>query len=226
MSEAETQQYKTFNEFFTRTLKPTARPIDTNPNSIISPCDGTIVVIENLTKESEVLVKGKSFNLAQFLQNQDLAREYEGGTFVLIYLGPWNYHRFHFPVAGYASLPCRIKGRYDSVHPFTYFLGIQPLVENERHTCMVYPHHQQPIIFIPVGALFVGAIHELYKPCEQYPKGAQMGYFAFGGSTIVMIFKKDSIKIRPDLVTKSFSTNIKMGEAIAWFNKPHTPDTI
>lgn len=137
----------------------------------------------------------------------------------MIYLSPKDYHRFHFPVTGYAAQATCIKGIYESVHPVIYTLGIQPLIENERHCIMLYPEQRQsPIVFIPIGALFVGAIHETYTPNTLCKKGNEMGYFAFGGSTIVMLFKKNAITLDEKLATAQKFVPIKMGERIARFN--------
>lgn len=209
--------YPTFHDFFIRTLKPSARPIDQDTHSIVSPADGAIIAIKDLSQEAEFMVKGKSFNLGQFLGSNTLADEYKDGSLVMIYLGPWDYHRFHFPIAGWACTAKTIPGVFESVHPYIYRLGIQPLLENERHITIIKPQHNptSPIVCVSVGALAVGKITETYLPDTLYSKGAELGYFAFGGSTIVLLFKKETITLAKNLSLKP--ATIKMGQPIGYF---------
>jgi phosphatidylserine decarboxylase len=209
--------YATFHDFFIRKLKPTARPIDQDTRSIVSPADGAIIGINDLSLEPEFMVKRRSFNLTQFLGCPKLADEYKDGSLVMIYLGPWDYHRFHFPVAGSACTAKTIPGVFESVHPYIYRLGIQPLLENERHITIIRPERAptSPIACVSVGALAVGKITETYLPETFYTKGAELGYFSFGGSTVVLLFKKGAITLAKNLSLEP--TTIKMGQQIGYF---------
>ncbi len=218
LSEAEPSdisKYGSFNEFFIRKLKDGARPIDQDQNSIASPADGQLYVVENLTAQTEFLVKGKPFNLQKLVGNNELAQNYIGGTMVVVYLAPHNYHRFHFPVSCTPSVPFFINGRYESVNSFVYASGIQPLTENERHLILLNHSTLGKIAYIPVGALCVGKIVETYKHNECAQKGDEAGYFCFGGSTIVMLFEKNTIKVDNKFTQGNQPTPIKMGERIA-----------
>ena len=209
--------YKTFNEFFIRKLKSSARPIDKNPDVIISPADGTIFVFENISQTMGFPVKECHFNLATFLGDARLSHAFEGGTLVLLRLAPWDYHRFHFPISCTPSKAQRIKGIYESVNPIAYLCGIQPLTQNERHIMFLKTNSCDPVCMVSVGALFVGAIKETYVPENNYNKGDEAGYFCFGGSTIVLVFKKGSIKLCQEYVHHSQQgkeTPIKMGQSI------------
>jgi phosphatidylserine decarboxylase len=209
--------YKTFNEFFIRKLKPSARPIDNNLDAIISPADGTILVFENISQTMCFPVKECHFNLATFLGGTRLAHAFEGGTLVLLRLAPWDYHRFHFPISCTPSKAQRIKGIYESVNPIAYLCGIQPLTQNERHIMFLKTDSCDPVCMVSVGALFVGAIKETYVAENNYNKGDEAGYFCFGGSTIVLAFKKGSIKLCQEYVHHSQQgkeTPIQMGQSI------------
>lgn len=210
-------RYPTFNDFFTRKLKPTARPIDRNPETIISPADGQLFAIEDIGPDTEVLVKGKSFDLATFLGDENLADQLIGGTLIIIYLAPHDYHRFHFPVNATPRTAKRIKGNYESVHPLVYNNGIQPLTENERQITLLKTQHCSNVPFISVGALCVGRIINTFTPEQAYKKGHEMGYFSFGGSTVAMVFPKQSLRLDPSIKTQLQQKNtvpVKMGQRI------------
>lgn len=211
--------YKTFNEFFIRKLKPDTRPFDKNPDAVISPADGTIIVFENISQTMCFPVKECNFNLATFLANARLAHDYEGGTLVLLRLAPWDYHRFHFPVACIPSRAQHIKGLYESVNPIAYMCGVQPLTQNERHLMILNTDHFGTVCMVSVGALFVGAIKETYIPENNYNKGDEAGYFCFGGSTIVLVFKKGTVQLCQEYIEHSRhgkETPIKMGNSIGY----------
>ena len=94
------KDFQTFNEFFTRPLKPEARPISTEKNALICPVDGTIGFFGTITQETLLQAKGKEYLLTDLLQDSFVAHEYEGGIYLTIYLAPYNYHRIHSMVEG------------------------------------------------------------------------------------------------------------------------------
>jgi len=207
--------YTSFNDFFCRKLKPGARSIDAH--HIVSPADCKLYIIEDISADSVFFVKQKPFNLAKFLNNPTLAHEYEHGTLIIFRLAPYDYHRFHFPVDCTPSKPQPINGIYESVNPLVYRSGVQPLTENERHLIMLTTEHHGNIAMLSVGALFVGKIIETYTPEVPCKKGDETGYFAFGGSTVVLLFKKNTIKpqqIFLDHSRQGLETAVKMGQAI------------
>ncbi len=218
-SENPIAHFKTFNEFFIRRLNPTARPFDNHPATVISPADGTLMVIENISQNMLFPVKESKFDLTTFLGDQKLAQEFEGGTLLLFRLAPWDYHRFHFPITCTPSKATRIKGIFESVHPLAYFSGIQPLTQNERHLTLLKTDHFGEVAMLSVGALFVGAIKETYIADSKHKKGDEAGYFCFGGSTIVLVFKKNTLKIKPEYIQstkKGIETPLKMGTTIGY----------
>lgn len=211
--------YSSFNDFFTRTLKPTARPIHQEPQAIISPADGNVLVVD-LSLHKYFSVKDKQFNLEEFVRDHTLAQQYAGGMMVIVRLAPWDYHRFHFPYDCIPSQPKKIKGIYESVHPLVYESGIQPLTENERQLItLTTPTHE--MVMIPVGALCVGKITHTYTPHQQYTKGQEAGYFSFGGSTVVLLFKPNTLMVDQQILEKSahvIETPIKMGEPLGYLH--------
>jgi phosphatidylserine decarboxylase len=211
------EHYKTFNDFFTRKLKPEARPINDEKNSIISPADGRLYAYENLNENSQLFVKGQPFDLAAFLQDKELAKKYYNGTLVVIYLAPTDYHRFHFPVDAHAALPKQIAGRYESVNPFVYKTGVQSLQENERQLIELTTKDCGTICLVAVGAMCVGKITSTFQPKTWHQKGDEAGYFSFGGSTVILLFEKEKISLNDKIIEQQQNGKlsiIKMGQKI------------
>jgi len=196
MSEANKaiDQYTSFNNFFYRTLKPSARPIE---NDFVSPGDGKLLAFENVSDVHNFFVKGRKFTLKEFLNSDVLAEKYKNSSLLILRLAPNDYHRYHFPSNGTPSAMTKIKGGYLSVSPYA-------LVSNFTK------------VFCE-NATMVGTIIETYKANEAIEKGDEMGYFAFGGSTVVLLVDKSKINIDKDILenTKNnIETFVKMGEKI------------
>lgn len=211
--------FKNFNAFFIRKLKPESRPLPTDPNALISPADGSALVIQNLGEQTPFPIKQVTLSLSRMLNDPKLTQTFKEGTAIIIRLAPWDYHRFHFPLSGIPKTPRIIKGRYESVSPAAYAAGVQPLELNERHLIRFHPHNTSTIALMLVGALFVGAIVENYTPGKQYQPGDEFGYFEYGGSTIVMLFQKDTIRVLPELLAASAEGRelpVKMGQIIGY----------
>ncbi|MCK4265186.1 phosphatidylserine decarboxylase [Candidatus Babeliales bacterium] len=208
--------YKTFNEFFIRRLKPDARVIE--EGDIVSPVDGKLFVINNISKADNFFVKSKEFNLKTFLGDKKLASEFENGTMLIFRLSPSDYHRIHFPFNCVPSEHKVITGKFDSVNPIAYEVGEQPLMTNERHLIKLNSNEFDKVVMVLVGALCVGKVVETYVSKEQCEKGGEVGYFAFGGSTIVLLLKEDTILIDDHFVDnskKGYESSIKMGTKFA-----------
>ncbi|MBM3894345.1 phosphatidylserine decarboxylase [Candidatus Dependentiae bacterium] len=211
--------FKTFNEFFTRKLKPGARVIDQTNGGVVSPADSKITYVENVSKKDIFIIKSSQWSLTKMLKNQVLADLYEGGTLISFRLAPEDYHRFHFPFDSTPGFSKKIPGRYDSVNPFVYKHGYDPLGENARNILILKSEEFDDPICIIVGALGVGKIIETYSPYVEYKKGDEMGYFEFGASTICLLFKKNIIKPAEGKFIsnsiKMIETEVKQGSLIA-----------
>jgi phosphatidylserine decarboxylase len=210
--------YTSFNDFFIRKLKPGARSIDRAPRALVAPTDSKLLVIENITRQAEFLVKGKPFNLEKLLTSRYLTQKYLGGIMMLFRLASYDYHRFHFPVDCRPSQKTIIHGVYESVNPIVYQSGVQPLTHNERHLVMLDTVQFNQIAVVIVGAMLVGKIVHAYTPDKDVKKGDEMGYFAFGASSIIFLLKPGLITTRSDILTHSqqgYETAVVMGEKIA-----------
>lgn len=207
--------YTSFNEFFYRKLKPEARPI---AEGLVSPADAKLLAFENAEAVGDFFVKGERFTLAKFLRNEELATKHKNSALLIFRLAPNDYHRYHFPYDGTASKSTKIKGRYFSVSPY----ALEPnftrvFCENKREYMTLSTENKGDILLAPVGATMVGTIVETYTPNTEIKKGDEMGYFAFGGSTVVMLVNTNHFTIDADLLTntkKNIETAVVMGERI------------
>lgn len=206
--------YKTFNQFFYRKLKSGARTIQ---EGIISPADGKILVFPSLKDVRSFFIKGSEFSLDDFLLNGELAQKYKDGAMAIVRLAPPDYHRYHFPATGEASESIKIKGHYFSVSPLALRKSLEIFCQNKREYCTLATDDFGKIIIVDIGATMVGSIIQTYQT-GQVKKGDEKGYFAFGGSTLVLLFEKDRIKFDADLIKNTregLETSIAMGEQIA-----------
>ena len=215
MSTAQKQEFNSFNDFFTRKLKNNARPLDTNSSVTVSPADGKILAYANISN-SDFIIKGYRFNIFPFLNNDRLARKYLDGSLVIIRLAPFDYHRFHFPIGGRVSPITRIEGDYYSVNPLALRKMIEIFCFNKREFTIISNPMFGDVVMTEVGATMVGSIVQTYTG-NFVTKGEEKGYFKFGGSTVVLLFEKNKIRIDEDLLIntlKGYETVIKEGERI------------
>ncbi len=215
MSAAQKQAFNSFNDFFTRKLKNDARPVDTTSTVAVSPADGKILAYANIGN-SDFFIKGYRFGVSSFLNNSSLAQKYLDGTLVIIRLAPPDYHRFHFPVSGSLSPITRIDGDYYSVNPLALRKMAEIFCLNKREFTIISNPLFGPVVMAEVGATMVGSIVQTYTG-NVVKKGQEKGYFKFGGSTVVLLFEKNRIRIDEDLMMntlKGYETAIKEGEKI------------
>ncbi|RNC29152.1 MAG: Phosphatidylserine decarboxylase proenzyme [Candidatus Dichloromethanomonas elyunquensis] len=213
----EVDSYRTFNEFFTRELKASARPIPSDPNILVSPVDGKILAWENIDKDRLLQVKGGYYSLEELLQNRELASSYHQGTCLIIRLCPADYHRFHFPDRGVPSQSKKINGCYYSVNPLALKKINKVYCANKRELTLFKSDNFGEMLLIEVGATCVGSIIQTFSPEQPVEKGSEKGYFKFGGSTTIMFLKKDTVQIDSDLLANTLEgmeTKIRMGEQI------------
>ncbi len=208
-------EFTSFNDFFYRKLKPESRPIG---NGFTSPGDGKLLAFENIEDVQHFFVKGNLFTLPTFLEDDELAKKYKNASLLILRLAPDDYHRFHFPWDGIPSESKQIKGRYYSVSPHSVTENFaRVFCKNKREYCILDTQEKGKIIIAPVGATMVGSIFHSYTPNNKVKKGDEMGYFAFGGSSIVILIDKEKIKIDADILQNTqqkLETYVKMGETI------------
>ncbi len=207
--------YATFNEFFYRRLKPEARPIAKGDDLAVFPADGRHLGFQNIAETDGIFVKGRMFDLGELLEDAELASRYREGTLVMSRLCPVDYHRYHFPVGGKASTPRIVNGPLYSVNPIALRQNIRIFSENKRAICRIESERFGTVLMLEIGATCVGAMEYTYKPDATVGKGEEKGFFKFGGSSTMLLFEKNRIRLDEDLVRNSANRcelYAKMGE--------------
>jgi len=198
--------FGSFNAFFSRRLKPTARPVDSvdDDGVAVFPADGRHLAIPVLGAETGFFVKGQRIDVGKLLgDDSDLLRRFEGGTLVLSRLCPVDYHRFHFPVAGTPSAPVVHGGPLYSVSPLALRRRLAYLWENARTLVQIESDRFGSVMSIDIGATCVGSIVHTFTPNEPMAKADERGYFEFGGSSTITLFKPGAIELEADLLEHS-----------------------
>jgi phosphatidylserine decarboxylase len=209
--------FDTFNEFFTRALKPEARPIAPGDDVAVFPADGRHLAFPNIDAADGFYVKGEKFTLAELLGDPALAQQFAGASMLISRLCPVDYHRFHFPVAGVPDEPTLINGWLYSVSPFALRRNIRYLVENKRMLTHLESPRFGPVLMVEVGATMVGTIKQLFAPGRPVAKGECKGLFKIGGSCVITLFQRGRIRFDSDLVEQSRScleTYARMGDRL------------
>lgn len=217
VSKKEIHEFASFNDFFTRELTSEARPINKDKNILISPGDGRITAYENIDLDNIVQIKGLTYSLRELINDNDIADRYKGGVCLILRLCPTDYHRFHFIDSG---IPCEnhyIKGHYYSVNPIALKTVPKLFCENKREWSLFKSDNFKDILHVEVGATCVGSIIQTYSTNNKVNKGDEKGYFKFGGSTTILFFEKDCVKIDNDILEQSsfgFECKVLFGETI------------
>ncbi len=215
--DGEIDEFKTFNDFFIRKLKKTARKINDDDNVVISPGDGKLLVYPSISNYQNFRVKGFKYTFKDFLRNAELYQEFKDGSMAILRLCPTDYHRYHFPVEGVPGPVRKIKGDYYSVSPIALRKKMEIFCRNKREFTEIESKYFGKVLMVDVGATFIGSIVQTYMPNINHKKGDEKGYFEFGGSSVVVIFKKDVIEFDKDLIENTlqgYETIMKLGEPI------------
>jgi len=222
MEEFEQTQYSNFNQFFIRKFKNGKRPFVSNPGTFCAGAEARYLVFESLKAKQTFPVKGIEIDLGVLLQDAEIAKEFEGGTLILARLCPVDYHRFHFPFEGQVIRHTRISGEYHSVNPAAFEAEPKVFLKNERQVAILESPVFGKVAMIEVGALGVGKIiQSAYSPLDSMPvkfaRGAEKGYFLFGGSTVIWLVQKGKLNLSRDLVENSarnLETWVPLGQAL------------
>ncbi|HOA97556.1 MAG TPA: phosphatidylserine decarboxylase [Acetivibrio saccincola] len=213
----ELKDFKSFNDFFTRKIKPCARPFPKEPELFLSPGDGRVQGWMNVDINKNIGIKGISYTLKDLIPENKIIEKYDGGTVIVLRLNPTDYHRFHFIDDGVCSESKRIKGHYYSVNPMALSFYPKVFCQNVREYSILDSKNYGELIYVEVGAACVGSIVQTYKPGEFIKRGSEKGFFKFGGSTIIILIKKDRVKLDEDILYQTklgYESKIKAGEVI------------
>ena len=214
-AEKPVDEYATFNEFFTRRLKPGARPLG---DGFVSPADGRLRLFLGADADSPFPLKGARRNLREVFGPAG-APPVSGGRYdvAVVRLAPVDYHRFHFPCDCRTPDAVRVvPGAYHSVNPIALVRRPDVYAENERQIVRAEADFG-PFWLVDVGAFGVGTIVQTYAGTE-HAKGDEKGYFKFGGSTVVLVVPAGALVFDGDLVRNSadgLETLVRCRERIA-----------
>lgn len=206
--------FVSFNDFFIRELTATARPIDTTPEHLISPADSRLFVFD-LAGTPSLPVKGYWYNINELVKDQKIAEEYKDGWCYIYRLAPNDYHRYAYLDNGTQEKVIQINGILHSVNPIALKATKNVMAKNYREITLLHTENFGTVAHIEVGALFVGKIIQRENGAYSFKRGEEKGYFEFGGSTVIQLFKKDAIQPDQDLLhysAQGIETVVKLGE--------------
>ncbi|OQD89987.1 hypothetical protein PENANT_c002G00813 [Penicillium antarcticum] len=220
------EKFRNFNEFFYRALKPEARPCSApeEPKIVVSPADCRSVVFDRMSDATSVWVKGREFSIERLLGNaypEDAAR-YRNGAVGVFRLAPQDYHRFHIPVDGIMGEPKTIEGEYYTVNPMAIRSALDVYGENVRILVPIDSVAHGRVMVVCVGAMMVGSTVITRKAGEKVGRAEELGYFKFGGSTLLVLFEEGKVNFDRDLADNSkgpLETLIRVGMSVG-----HSPD--
>ncbi len=208
------QEFDSYNDFFTRKLLEDKKEIDYHSNHLVSPCYSKLSVYP-IAKNMSFKVKNTRYTLSRLLKSKKLAEKYEDGIVCIFRLTVDDYHRYMYIDDGYQTKERKIKGVFHTVNPIAN--DVYPIYkENTRAYSVLQSKNFGNVIMMEVGALLVGKIINHHCSCN-VKRGEEKGYFEFGGSSIILIFQKDKVKIDKDIWNNSINgmeTKVCMGEKI------------
>lgn len=211
LNQFHSDNFRCFNDCFCRKIKDGHRPLE---DGLIAPCDGLLSVYP--IKDGLVLpIKQSQYGVADLLQDDKIAKEFDGGTVLVFRLCVNHYHRYCYFDDGVKSDNKFIKGRLHTVRPIA--LRKYPVfVENCREMTVMDTVHYGKAVQIEVGAMLVGKIANLHGS-GPIKRGEEKGMFLYGGSTIVLLLQKDAVKIPDELfeaTNTGLETPVSMGQQI------------
>lgn len=214
MSQYIEEDYKSFNDFFTRRVKPELRPFDMSPEAFIAPCDSKVSAYE-ITPHSTFEIKGYVYTTETLLNNAELAARYAGGLCLVFRLAVTDYHRYFYIDDCEKEDNVFIKGRLHTVQPIALD-NRKVFTENCREYTVMHTERFGDVVQVEVGAMMVGRIVNNHG-AGKFKRGEEKGKFEFGGSTVVLLVQKNKVKIDDEFFVNTQAGNetvVKCGERI------------
>ncbi|GAA6010622.1 hypothetical protein JCM10207_007770 [Rhodosporidiobolus poonsookiae] len=223
--------YPTLNSFFYRKLMPSSRPpaSPSDTTVISSAADCRLTVFESVSAAKKLWIKGQHFTLYSLLQDKGMSATLADGPVAIFRLAPADYHRYHSPVPAVVGATNHIPGDYYTVNSMIVRdKRFDVFTANKRDVTTLHTVHpltgaQLPVAFVQIGALLAASIKQTKKEGKAVKRGDELGYFAYGGSTVVAIFPPGTVKWQEDLLRNSTGRNeqgvqvetlVKVGEKI------------
>lgn len=211
------ESYGSFHAFFTRAIDPEKRPVRSESHLCIAPSDSKVLAYEGVGAQVTFRVKQSEFNLESFLADPILAGEYDGGSLAIGRLSFRDYHHFHFPDSGVPGQTISIPGTLHAGGPYAVQRLVPFYADNHRTLTPFASDHFGPMLIVEIGAMAVGSICQTFQPGLRVGKGERKGFFAPGGSTVVLLFRPGAIAFDEDIVVnteRGMETFIRMGDSI------------
>lgn len=206
------QEFSNFNAFFTRQRKNYTDL--TKKNELPAIADSKLLAL-SITKERAFQIKGVSYTVSELLENGALASELAGGMCLIFRLAPDDYHRYVYPDQGHQEASVHIPGVLHTVNPIAADMKVYR--RNKRSYTLLHTVHFGDVVQMEVGALLVGEIVNHRTEAGAFAKLQEKGYFAYGGSTVILLLKKDAVQIDEDILQHSaqgVETKVRLGERI------------
>lgn len=214
MSPYQPAVYRSYNEFFSRKIRPEMRPVDRQEDHLIAPCDSKLTVLP-IAPDARLWLKHTEYTVESLVRSRELAEKYKGGYALVFRLTVSDYHRYCYVDDGEKEENVRIPGVLHTVNPIAN--DHYPIYkENAREYSILHSARFGDVLMMEVGALLVGKIVNLHGKASVH-RGQEKGYFQFGGSTVVLLFEKDTIAVDEDILANSrqnIETIVHMGEKI------------
>jgi len=194
------KEVKCKEDFFSRLPNLEKYPFSQEINTVCSPANAAVQVLHNLGPESKLSVKGHTFSLEKFLGNKKRAQLFEGGTGLIIRLAKYDIHHFYCPYEGTFVEQEMINGKYNTVQNRGWGCGT---AENKREYNLFETQDEKNIGAVIVGAIDVAQINHDDELNQEMKRGDKWGSFGYGGSTIVLLFPKNTFKVKEGIVKRS-----------------------
>jgi phosphatidylserine decarboxylase len=214
MSQYEKADYKSFNDFFTRKIVAEKRPVCSDENALISPCDGRLSAYK-INENSEFYIKKSRYQVKDLIVGNRQAPDYNGGVCMIFRLCVDDYHRYGNIDNGKIVENKYVQGKLHTVRPIA--VNRYPVfIQNSREYTIIDTENFGRIAQIEVGALMIGKIKNHHK-YGRVTRGSEKGMFLYGGSTIVLLFEKDKVEIPEEYfkaTQQDIETRVKYGSKI------------
>lgn len=214
IAEYYSNDFKCFNDCFSRKIKNGLRPVDNSPKSLISPCDGLLSAWK-ITDRTVLPVKQSSYTINMLLKNNNLSKRYENGICLVFRLCVDHYHRYCYIDNGTKGRNIFIPGRLHTVRPVA-LESCPVFIQNCREYTVMQTENFGTVTQVEVGAMLVGKIKNHHGKSAFF-KGQEKGMFLYGGSTIILLFEKDKVKIPSKyfhMTRHGKEQPVKMGEKL------------
>ena len=206
--------FKSFNDCFTRKMKQGYRTFDTDPDAFCAPCDAYLTV-NTISNDLVIPVKGSFYSISRLLHSKKLAKEFDGGYCLVYRLCVNHYHRYSYIDDGCKGDNHFIPGKLHTVRPIALY-NVPVFTENCREYTVMKTVNFGKVVQAEVGALLVGKIKNHCGKCD-FIRGEEKGYFMYGGSTVIVLVKKDTVRMEDKIIRASklgMETPVKLGEKV------------